>query len=138
MVERLLPVMDDPETGGFFAAATEHRLVVQACAACGSLQQPPRPRCRTCLGQDLGWRDLPQRGRVHTWTVVEHQINPHFPAPYTVVLVDVDPADDDAPAIRFVGHLPGRPEVAVGTPVRVVFEELPGGIVLPNWELATA
>lgn len=132
---RLAPVVDDPETAGFFAAAAEHRLVVQACVACGHLQQPPRPRCIACHGADLGWRDVPERGRVHTWTVVEHQINPHVPAPYTVVLVDVELVGG-GPVIRYLGHLSGRPELSIGAPVRVRFEELGDGITIPNWELA--
>lgn len=127
-------MVDDPETAGLFAAAAERRLVVQACVACGHVQQPPRPRCISCHGADLGWRDVPQRGRIHAWTVVEHQVNPHFPAPYTVVLVDVDPGGGE-PAVRYLGYLPGRPDVRTGNPVRARFEELGDGITIPNWAL---
>ena len=129
----IVPVTDDPDTGGFFAAAREGRLVVQQCTSCGNLQQPPRPRCVACLGGDLGWHDLPRHGRVHSWTVVEHQINPNFPVPYTVLLVDVQ---DDAGAapLRFMGRIVGREEPAIGDPVELVFETV-GDAVLPNWRL---
>ncbi|MGC9667605.1 Zn-ribbon domain-containing OB-fold protein [Planosporangium sp. 12N6] len=130
----LVPVVDDPDTGGFFAAAAEHRLAVQTCADCGNRQQPPRPRCVECHGAALEWRDVPGTGRLHSWTVVEHQINPRFPAPYTVVLVDVVPDEGEKP-VRFLGHLPGRPEVAVGDRLRVVFQPVADGVTLPNWEL---
>jgi len=132
----LTPVADDPETAGLFAAAAAGRLVAQRCRSCGAWQQPPRPRCRTCLGDDLGWADLPGEGSVHTWTVVEHQISPSFPAPYTVVLVDVVPEPGAAP-LRFLGHLDGRPALRVGDPVRVVFREH-GGVHLPDWVPADA
>jgi uncharacterized OB-fold protein len=132
----LRPVLDDPETAGFFAAAREHRLVVQTCGACGNQQQPPRPRCRRCHGDDLGWDDVPLRGVVHTWTVVEHQINPHFPAPYTTILVDVEPRPGET-VIRFLGHLPGRPDIAVNSAVRAVFVDLDDITTVPNWELVT-
>jgi hypothetical protein len=58
-----------------------------------------------------------------------------FPVPYTVVLVDVVPRPGAEP-VRFLGHLDGRPELAVGTPLRAVFVELEDDITLPNWVLA--
>ena len=128
------PVVDDPETAGIFAAAAEKRLVVQQCAECGHRQQPPRPRCINCLGNSMAWADLPQVGRLHSWTVVEHQIHPNFPPPYTVILVDVVP-EQDADAVRCLGYLPGRPDVAIGDPLRAVFVEVADGVTLPNWEL---
>ena len=64
---------------------------------------------------------------MHTWTTVEHSVDPAFPAPYTVVLVELD----DEPGVRFVTDLPGRPELAVGLPMAVRFDD---GI--PRWELA--
>ena len=131
----LRPVTDDPETGGFFAAARERRLVLQTCRHCGHQQQPPRPRCRSCHGDNLGWETLPNVGTVHTWTVVEHQINPHFPVPYTVVLIDVEPSAGQPP-VRFLGHLDGRPALEVGAPMRVVFVDLEDNITIPNWEPA--
>ena len=129
------PVVDDPETAGFFAAAAERRLVVQRCARCGHRQQPPRPRCTRCRGVELAWSDVRGTGRVHSWTVVEHQVHPSFPAPYTIVLVDVVP-EEGADTIRYLGYLPGRPDVAVGDPLRVVFDEIADGVALPNWEPA--
>lgn len=130
------PVVDDPETAGFFAAAAEGRLVVQRCATCGHRQQPPRPRCVSCHGQELEWSDVPDEGRLHSWTVVEHQIHPNFEPPYTVLLVDVVP-EEGADTIRYLGYLPGRPGVAVGDALRVTFDEVADGVVIPNWELAT-
>ncbi|GAA4259746.1 Zn-ribbon domain-containing OB-fold protein [Dietzia aurantiaca] len=131
----LRPVTDDPDTAGFFAAAAERRLVVQTCADCGHQQQPPRPRCRSCHGAALGWEDVPHSGTVHTWTVVEHQINPAFPAPYTSVLVDVVPRTGEPP-VRYLGYLPGRPALRIGSPVRATFVDFGEGVVVPNWELA--
>lgn len=130
----LRPVLDDPETGGFFTAAADRRLVVQTCRSCDHQQHPPRPRCRACHGANLGWADVPRTGTVHTWTVVEHQINPHYPVPYTSILVDVEPRPGK-PVIRFLGHVAGRPELRVGAPVRTVFVELDDTTTIPNWEL---
>lgn len=131
---KLRPETHDPLTGGFFDAAREGRLTVQRCGTCGEHQHPPRPRCISCSGTTLEWADVPHRGTVHSWTVVEHQIHPAFPTPFTVVLVDVVPQWSDD-AVRFVGRLPGRPMLEAGDDVQVVFSDMGDGVVLPDWSL---
>src|SRR5262249_316724 len=68
------------------------------------------------------------RGHLYSWTTAEHQVHPGFPVPYTVVLVQLD----DVPA-RFIGYLPGEPELREGQPMEVWFESLEDGVVLPQW-----
>jgi uncharacterized OB-fold protein len=70
-------------------------------------------------------------GTVYSWSVVEHAVHPAFPAPYTVLLVELD----DLPGTRLVGHLPGRPELRAGAPVIAWFEDVDGTVV-PQWRLA--
>ena len=64
--------------------------------------------------------------------MVEHQVHPAFPAPYTVVLVELD----DHPEARLVGQLAGQPALAVGQPMEVWFERLSDDAVLPQWRPA--
>ena len=71
---------------------------------------------------------------MHSWTVADHQVHPAYPVPYTIVLVDLD----DAPGVRLLGHLPGSPDLHVGMPMQVRFEERPDGATVPNWEPAPA
>jgi hypothetical protein len=70
---------------------------------------------------------------LYSWTVVTHQVHPAYPTPYTVVLVDLD----DLPDTRLVGSIPGTPELVVGQPMQVWFEQLGERdgrpIVVPNW-----
>jgi uncharacterized OB-fold protein len=127
----LLPVVDDPDTSGFFEAARRGELAVKECVTCGQLLHLPRQRCFACGGGDTRWTAVPGTGRLHSWTVVEHQVHPAFPVPYTVVLVDADAVE-----ARFVGMLPGRPDLQVGAPVRVRFDTAPDGTALPQWELS--
>jgi uncharacterized protein len=49
--------------------------------------------------------------------------------PYTIVLVELD----DHPGVRFVGYLAGAPQLTDGQPMRVWFEQLDDGVVLPQW-----
>jgi uncharacterized protein len=128
---RPLPVVDDPDTGGFFAGAARHELVVRSCRSCESVLHPPRAHCGTCGSWDGEWRELPGTGRVVSWTVVRHTVHPAFPAPYTVLLVELD----GAPSARLVGRLDGAPPVHDGSRVQVRWEHLAEDTVLPQWEL---
>jgi hypothetical protein len=124
---RVLPVDDDVDTGGFFAAARRGELVVRRCNGCDAVLHLPVAYCHACGSWDGRWAPMAGTGTVHSWTVVEHQVHPAFPVPYTVVLVQLDDV-----AARFVGHLPGHVELTAGQPMRVWFEEIDGA-VLPQW-----
>jgi uncharacterized OB-fold protein len=126
----LLPVEDDRDTGGFFEAARRGVLVVKVCSACGQVLHLPRQHCFACGSALSQWRPVRGTGRLHSWTVVEHQVHPAFPVPYTVVLVDLDDVE-----ARFVGMLPGRPELQPGVGLTVRFDQVPDGTVLPQWDL---
>ena len=130
--DRLLPVVDDRDTAGFFEAARDGRLAIRMCNGCDAVLHMPRAYCHHCGSWDGRWQPVAGTGTVHSWTVVDHQVHPSFPVPYTVVLVDLD----DVPA-RLVGHLPGTPDLHVGQPMRVWFETLADGVVLPQWAPAT-
>jgi uncharacterized OB-fold protein len=127
---RLRPETDDHDTGGFFAAAAREELAVCACAACGAVLHLPRAYCAGCGRWDTVWRTVAGRGRLYSWTTVEHQVHRSFPVPYTIVLVELD----DAPEARLVGYLPGRPELTAGMAMRVWFEPVDDeGTLLPQW-----
>ena len=127
---RVLPETADPDTGGFFAAAAREELAVCACAACGAVLHLPRAFCAGCGSWDTVWRTVSGRGRLYSWTTVEHQAHRAFPVPYTIVLVEVE----DAAEARLVGYLPGRPELEAGMPMRVWFEPVDDdGTCLPQW-----
>jgi uncharacterized OB-fold protein len=129
---RLLPVDDDRDTGGFFEAARRHELVVRVCSSCGAVLHVPRAYCRACGSWEGHWQPLSGRGRLYSWTTVDHQVHPAYPVPYTVVLVELQ----DFPGVRYVGSLQGVPELTEGQPMRVRFETLDDGVVLPQWDPA--
>lgn len=124
---RLLPVDDDVDTGGFFAAARRGELAIRRCDGCGAVLHLPRAYCHTCGSWEGRWAPVAGTGTLHSWTVVEHQVHPAYPVPHTIVLVQLDDL-----AARLVGWLPGRPALRPGQAMRVWFEELDGA-VLPQW-----
>ena len=130
-VDLPIPVTEDPETAGFWEAASRGYIGLLHCGACGSVLHLPVPYCNICHSSDTEWRDVSPRGRVYSHTVVEHQVHPAFPTPYTIVLVELD----DAPGVRLVGWLEGRVPLRAGEPMVGAFETR-DGVAVPNWARA--
>ena len=128
----LLPNVVDRDTQGFFEAAAQGRLVYRACNDCGHAAHPPTAHCAYCGSWNTAWRDAKGTGRLHTWTVVTHQIHPGYPTPHTLVVVELD----DTPEVRLMGRIDGEPDLAAGMPMRVWFETLRDGSALPQWKVA--
>jgi uncharacterized OB-fold protein len=80
----------DALTRPFWAAATERRLVMQCCTACGRFQFYPRPVCLGCRSDRLEWREVSGRGTVYSATTVHLRYDPAFEPPYTVAMVELD------------------------------------------------
>jgi uncharacterized OB-fold protein len=124
-----LPVVDDVDTAGFFAAAARGALAIRMCNGCDSVLHVPVAFCHRCGSWDTRWQTVAGTGRLYSWTVVTHQVHPAYPVPYTIVLVELD----DHPEARLVGQLPGRPELEAGQPMEVWFEHVSDDVVLPQW-----
>ncbi|MFN2642385.1 MAG: Zn-ribbon domain-containing OB-fold protein, partial [Actinomycetota bacterium] len=69
---------------------------------------------------------------VHTYTVT-HNAVPGFEPPFAVVLVDLE----EQKGLRLVSNLIGVPpgDVAIGTPVEVVFTDVAPDVVLPLFKV---
>ena len=130
--ERMIPQTQDRETAPFFQAALEGKLVIKHCKDCDNGVHPPSAICPHCGSWNTEWKEVSGRGKLYTWTAVEHTVHPAYPAPYTIVVVQLD----DIKRVRLVGDLPGRPEMKEGMPMKVRFQKLADGVVLPNWDVA--
>lgn len=136
----LLPDVDDENTGPFWAAAAEHRLVAQRCRGCGRRNMPPRPMCPACRGLDFDWEALGGYATIWSFVVVHPPVLPAYAefAPYPVITVSVD----EDPNVRFVGNLVSGADapinsvdpstIEIGQRVRVVFAEV-GEVTFPRW-----
>jgi hypothetical protein len=129
---RLIPVDDDRDTGGFWQAARDHQLVIRVCDECAAVLHMPRAYCHRCGSWEGHWQPSSGRGRLYSWTTVEHQVHPAYPVPYTIVLIELE----EPPVARLIGYLPGAPELTEGQAMRVWFETMDGGVVIPQWEPA--
>jgi len=128
----LIPNTTDRDTGGFFAAAAEGRLVYRACDDCGAALHPPTACCPHCGGENTSWHDAQGTGTLHSWTTIHQSVHPEYTAPYTLVLVTLD----DTPEVRLMGRIDGEPELEPGMTMQVWFETVADGVVLPQWRPA--
>lgn len=118
-----------PALAPYFAAAREHRLVVQKCGSCGALRFPAREVCSSCWSREAAWVPVSGRGQVFSFYVMHQVYHPAFAGrvPYTVAVVQLDEGPHVTSAIE--GCAPA--EVRIGMPVQVAFEELSGEVTLP-------
>ncbi len=117
------PVPDADASGApFWAAAREHRLVVQHCPRCDRFQHYPRPFCTACLHDELEFVDATGRGTVYSFTVIRRAFNPWFAErqPYVYALVDLD--EGVRIATNLVDCDPA--DVRIGARVAVRFEDV--------------
>lgn len=120
-------------TEGYWRAASEGRLVVQGCKACGHLQFYPRNLCLQCQSDALDWTAVSGFGRIYTFTVNHRAPNAFFKArlPYVVAVVELD----EGPRLM-ANILDAAPEaVAIGARVKVRFENASDEITLPQFAL---
>jgi len=128
---RPLPDIDDPEFAPFWAGAAAGELLLVFCSSCDRPRWPPRPICAHCQSFELEWRAVDARGRLYTWTGVEHQTTRDLPPPYVVGLVEIA----DHPDVRLLGQIvdvaPGV--LRIGMPMVARFDAVADGLTLVNW-----
>jgi uncharacterized OB-fold protein len=124
----VLPKVDDPDSGPFWEAAGRRQLVFSRCSECRRVLHPPRALCDECGSENIDWVPTDGRGRVYAVVVVEHQVHPAFPVPYTLALVDVE----GVPGFRLLATIPGRVGLGIGDAMTLTFEQR-GAVTMPNW-----
>lgn len=115
---------------GFWEAALQGRLVVQACADCGAVRNLPRVACPVCRSFKFRWIDAGTRGTVYSWCRTRRKFHPAFDGglhPFVLAVV----ALDRFPEAHFITRLEGRQNPEIGEPVEVWFEKVSEKIALP-------
>jgi uncharacterized OB-fold protein len=128
-----------PESGPFWDATREGRLLVQWCTACDRGIFFPRALCPFCGGTGaLEWREATGRAKVHA-AVVEHRPEAAGAAfahgePFCIALVDLEEG------VRMMTNVVGCPpdEVHSGMAVTVTWEPLSDGRQLALFRPATS
>ena len=109
----------DRDTAPFWEAQNRHELTFQRCAQCQTVRYPVGPLCPQCRTFEFAWITSSGRGTIYSYTVVRHQTHPAFPAPYTVVLVEME----EGPRIIAQLRAPEEAAFGIGSPVRIAWED---------------
>lgn len=101
---------------GLTAAAALGKFQLQVCAACGTVQYPPREVCGDCLHHDLPWRAVSPLGRLIARTTLQHSNDLYFrerlPWQVGTIVMDAGPS--------VVAHL--HQDCRDGQPVRLALK----------------
>lgn len=122
----------DEESGRYWAATLEGRLLVQRCERNGHHQLYARHHCVVCRSP-VSWTESSGRGTVYSYTVIRQNPSRSFRhlIPFVVALVDLE----EGPRLmtNIVGCDPE--DVSIGAPVKVRFEPVSDQAALPLFEL---
>ncbi|MFN3006883.1 Zn-ribbon domain-containing OB-fold protein [Mycolicibacterium wolinskyi] len=109
---------------GFWDGAAEGVLALQRCDDCAELRYPPAQRCPRCLSSDATWQPISGRGEVLSYVVIHQRYHAAWAdrVPYNVALIQL------AEGPRMISNVVplDRPDVSVGMPVQVVFDDEDG------------
>jgi uncharacterized OB-fold protein len=125
----LPPLLEpDERSAPFFEAAARGALLLQRCARCSAWHFPLRRRCSACGATELGFAEASGRGRVHSHARAHRASHPALRGKLPLALVVVDLEE----GVRVMARLAaGAGPVRAGTPVRVAFEPVGEGVLLP-------
>ena len=103
----------------FFAGLANRKLLGTRCSGCRYTYATPRLHCANC-GTETDWVELPQEGRVHTFTTCYYGSEEFLKeTPFHLILVEFDGADTLLLA-RLIGV--DRPEdMRIGMKVKAKF-----------------
>ena len=130
--EKPLPRPDEV-SAPYWRAAAERTLKVQFCDRCRQYIHPPEGNCPRCQNAGLRFEQVSGEGSVYSYTIVRDNATRGFEGvgPYVVALVELK----EQPRLTLVANIVGAAidEVRVGMAVRVTWEEIAEGVVLPQF-----
>ncbi len=74
----------------FWEGCKQHKLMIQKCGNCGTLQHPPRPMCSNCNSLEKDYVEASGKGEVHSFFIGERSLHPLFPPGFNMVLIDLE------------------------------------------------
>jgi uncharacterized protein len=122
------------DTAAYWAAAKDHKFIIQYCTECNEYQFYPRGVCSHCLSSALEWRDASGKGEVYSFSVNHRAPHPGFADKIPFVLAIVELEEGPRMMTNIVGCDPES--VKIGMPVTVVFEDVTDEVTLPKFKPA--
>jgi uncharacterized OB-fold protein len=119
-----------PETAAFWEATTRGVLLLQRCAACGTVLWYPRYVCAACHSTELVDFEASGHGTVYSFTLTTRGILEYADAgSYVLAMVELD--EGPKMMTNIVGCDPA--DITIGMPVEVEFHPTAGDAALPRF-----
>jgi uncharacterized OB-fold protein len=118
---------NDPETGEYWKATADGRLVVKRCRACREAHFYPRPICPFCFSDATEWQVTSGIGTIYSYSIDRT----HRP-PIVIAYVELEEG------IRILTNITGcQPEhIRISARVKVLFVNIDDGRALPMFTLS--
>jgi uncharacterized OB-fold protein len=128
-VVRVLPEPDE-STRFYWQAAARRELHIARCRGCGFYVHHPKSDCPRCAGRDVAPERVSGLGVVHSYTIA-HRAAAGVPVPFFIALVELV----EQRGLRLLTNLIecSLDEARIGMPVEVTFEDVGGGVALPQF-----
>ncbi len=120
------------EDSAFFLGLAEGKLLGSKCtnASCGFVYATPRGHCMIC-GQPTEWKELPRKGRVHSWTTCHFGSEAFLKeTPYNLAMIEFDGAGSLL-LVRLKDAV--QSDLYVGMPVEARFAPNPKYSITDVW-----
>ncbi len=114
----------------FYRYINQGRLMGGKCKSCGKILLPPRPLCDRCLSKEFQWTEVPQKGKLLTYTII-HISPQQFQkiTPYAVGIVQLEDGSKIPGMVRGVSF----EEIEIGMDVRMRFAKSVQETMWPQW-----
>ena len=128
-----LPPLPRPyqDTAEYWAAAREHRFVIQRCNSCGEHQFYPRGVCSHCLSSELEWREASGNGTIYSYSVNHRAPHPGFAddLPFVLAIVELE----EGPRMMTNIVVSDPDSLTIGMAVTVTFDDVTDQVTLPKF-----
>jgi uncharacterized OB-fold protein len=113
----------------FYKYILQGKLMGGKCGKCGKIHLPPRPMCDKCFSREMEWVEMPQKGKLMTYTII-HVAPTQFQgmAPYAVGIIELENG------AKIPGMVRAAPEqINVGMPLTIDFGACVATQSWPQW-----
>ena len=119
---KITPPPINVEIQAFWDAASQGKLLIKKCNACGEVHFYPRNICPFCFSDQTEWQESSGRGTIYTYSVMRRA-----PVPYAIAYVEL------AEGPRIMTNIVDCDLDAIkcGQAVRLVFKASEGGPPVP-------
>ncbi len=81
----------EAKTEEFINYLKQGKVMTTRCKKCGTSYFPPKMDCPSCLNSDVEWFEIPDTGKLVTYTIVHYGPSGfENEAPYTLAIADFD------------------------------------------------